>query len=166
NLAANGPALARRSDHRHATRFEEKLQRVNGRKRLSSFELLSRFSRERGGKNNAKLTHVRTYFDRKTGGAEDTQHPMVRGHDFRFEDLNPVCRRDLCELAQQNAAQSTTLKLVRDREGDFRTFVRDNSVESVTNNPLVFATTRDESKRVVQVRLSMSFRRKSRSVLV
>jgi len=58
------------------------------------------------------------------------------------------------------------LKLVRDREGDFRTFVRDNSVESVTNNPLVFATTRDESKRVVQVRLSMSFRRKSRSVLV
>jgi len=94
------------------------------------------------------------------------QHAVVCSHDFRFEDLYAVCRRDLRELAQQNAAEPAALKLVCDRERDFRALVVDRNVERMTDDTLVFAAARDQSESLVQVRFSMRFRRERCAVLV
>ncbi len=43
---------------------------------------------------------------------------MIRSNDFRLKNFDSVCGRHLRELAQQDAAESASLKIVCDREGD------------------------------------------------
>jgi hypothetical protein len=84
------------------------------------------------------------------------QHPVIRSDDFSLKNLNAVCGSDLRKLPQQNAAESASLEIVRDRKRDLGSLLSDNGIERMTNNTLVRTTARNESKRVVQVCFAMS----------
>src|SRR5215211_1650780 len=93
------------------------------------------------------------------------QHAVIRRDDVSLKDLDPVCGGHLRELAQQDAAESSSLKIVRDRKGDFGAVFRNSSIEGVTNNTFPVTTARDESKRMIQVGFSMSLGGNSGTVL-
>jgi hypothetical protein len=94
------------------------------------------------------------------------KHLVIRGDYFSLKDLDSVCGGYLRELAQQNAAEPASLEIVRDRKGDFGALFRNNSIEGMTHNTLPIATAGDESKRMVQVRFSMSFGGDGGTVLI
>jgi len=94
------------------------------------------------------------------------KHPVIRSDDFSLEDFDPVCSSYLRKLAQQNAAESPSLKIVCDRKGDLSPIVCDSRIEGVTNNTLPVTAARNQSKRLVQVCFSMSFRGDGSTVLI
>src|SRR5215203_439276 len=85
------------------------------------------------------------------------QHGVIRSYNFGLKDFYSVCRRHLGQLAEQDAAETTSLKIVCDRKGDFGALISVTGVECVTNDALFVTTTSDEFKGLVQVRFTMSF---------
>src|SRR5688572_2672563 len=90
---------------------------------------------------------------------------MVRGNNICLEHFDSVCGGHLCKLAQQDGAESPSLKIVGDGKSDLGPLLVNCSIKSMAYYALFVATTGHESKSLVQVCLSMSFCRETGSVL-
>jgi hypothetical protein len=157
NFTADGSALTRSSDHGNCTWFEEKLQRVYGSYRLPAFELLASFFGKRRRKNHLKLSSTGVDLDWKSRCAEHVQHRVICSNHFSRKNFDPICCGYVRQLAEQDAAEAASLKIVCDREGDLGPCLRDGDIERVAHYTVLVATERNQSKSLVQVRFSVSF---------
>jgi hypothetical protein len=140
DFTADGSALTRSSDYGNCTRFKEKLQRVYGGYRLPPFELFASLFGKRRRKNDVKLSGAGVDLNRKPRFAEHVQHRVIHGHDVSLKNSDPVCCGDLRQLAEQNGAESASLKVVSNGKGDFGPLLGDYYIECVTHYTVLVAT--------------------------
>src|SRR6202008_841456 len=103
--------------------------------------------------------------DRKPRFPEHMEHRMIRRHHIGFKDLDSICPSDIRKLAQQNGAESASLKVVGNGKGNLSALLVNDNIERMTHDALSVTTARNQSESLVQVRLSMSFGSDSSAIL-
>jgi hypothetical protein len=85
------------------------------------------------------------------------EHRMIRRDHIGFKDLDSICRSDIRKLAKQDGAESASLKVVGNGKGNLGALVVNANIEGMAHDALLVTTACNQSKSLVQVRLSMSF---------
>jgi hypothetical protein len=62
---------------------------------------------------------------------------VIGGGNLGFEGVDAVSGGYLCQLAQEQSAETAPLKVIGDRESDFGAMLVNSSVESMTDNALL-----------------------------
>jgi hypothetical protein len=119
-LTGDGAPLARRADHGHRSRTEDRLERGDGGELLPPLEALDGLRREGRGHRERDLVERGSELEGETGLLEDVEHPVVLRQHHALEGGDAVGRCRLRQVRQEQRAQSSPLEAVRHGEGDLR----------------------------------------------
>ena len=90
-----------------------------------------------------KLSSTGVDLNWKSRFAEHVQHRVIRSHDLSFKNSDPICRGYVRQLAEQDGAESASLKVIRDGKGHLGPLLIDGSIECVANHTVLVATARN-----------------------
>ncbi len=116
DLAADGAAPSRGSDHGDGAGLEKPGHRGCRRDPVPPLEALDGLRRKRGRKLDVDRAALRRELDREAALPEDLDHAVVLGQHLRLEDRDLRIGGRLGQVGEQDRPQPATLHLVRDRE--------------------------------------------------